>query len=219
MLSFPINCSTYYPVKRISTENEKIEQHPNIQSFCDAKTKLIGFKNKKGKILIQPQYKASYEFSKQGVADVLLTEDPKNWYKIDISGKRLIKSYLFDNGPDYYISGLSRYQDKGKIGFIDLNAQIVIPAQFDWASPFFFSIPVVCNHCVLEKAVPSDGCSHPEINGGNWGIIDKKGKIILPLDFTGYTIQADGSIMMLKGPEKYKVSHTSDKKLFLMKEK
>ncbi len=205
--NFLFDKSNLTPVLNKISEIEKVEEDYKIRSFKDPKTNLIGFKDQNGKVLIPPQYSASYEFNKYGIADVLLSRGLADWYKINKSGKLLVKSYFFDNGPDYYVTGLSRYEKDGKVGFVNFKGDIIIPAQFDWASTFSYSIPIslVCIGCAPEHVNASHvGCCHPEIKGGKWGIIDIKGNILVPLDFSGFTIE-NNILLMVKGAEKYQV--------------
>lgn len=181
--------------------------HPSIVRFTDKKTNLIGFKEKNGKVIIPPQYKGVYDFNIYGVTDVF---DDNSWYKITTNNMRLVKSYMFDNGPDYYVSGLSRFEKDGKLGFVNVKGEIVITPQFDWATGFWFSEPIaiVCVGCTLKKAHEND--QYPTMKGGKWGGIDKKGHLITPLDFTDYEIDKDRYLLLLKNEVPYKICQIED---------
>jgi WG containing repeat len=169
----------------------------NLQPFEDPKNKLMGYKNKHGEVVINPQFDRALTFNKFGIADVFLK--PDKWYKIDTKGKKLYQSYFFDNGPDYYVSGLMRFIENGKIGFADRHGKIVIPASFDFATPFSYSAPItmVCNGC-QKKCSSKNLCNHAEMIGGKWGMIDSKGEVIVPIAFDAYAVFADGTINFLK---------------------
>ena len=101
------------------------------------------------------------------------------------------RTIFFDNGPDYFVEGLARYttglisgfDPNGKIGFINQHGDIVIPAQFEWASPFEHGYSVVCNGC---QQVP-DGEYHMLV-GGQWGCMDKNGNVIIPVKYSEHEI-------------------------------
>lgn len=92
---------------------------------------------------------------------------------IDRNEKVLFNVYVFDNGPDYPSDGLFRIVKDGKIGYANLNGQIVIPPQFDCAYPFKKGKAKVGNGCKTQ----SDG-EHHYWTGGQWYIINKKGVIV-----------------------------------------
>lgn len=91
---------------------------------------------------------------------------------VDTKGKIIHHAYNFDNGPDYFIEGLARYVENGKIGFINEKLEIVIPAQFDFASYFENGVAKICNEC--RKVYQGE---HSQMKGGKWGILDKNGGV------------------------------------------
>lgn len=92
---------------------------------------------------------------------------------VDLEGEVIHYAYPFDNGPDYFKEGLARYIDNEKVGFINEDLDVVIPAQFDWASYFENGESKVCNGC---ESV-SDG-DHSQMEGGSWGVLDKDGVVV-----------------------------------------
>lgn len=182
------------------------EKERDLTLFEAPQTKLIGYKNKKGKIVIEPQFEQAHPFTKTGIAAVY--KGGKDWYTIDKSGQILFKNYFFDNGPDYYVSGLTRFVDKGKIGFADKNGKIVIPATFDFALAFSFSEPItiVSQGCREEECHSSspNNCHNREMVGGKWGAIDKQGKIVIPIEYDKYEPQED-TISLIKDKKVYKL--------------
>ncbi len=73
---------------------------------------------------------------------------------------------------DYFKEGLARCIDNEKVGFINEDLEIAIPAQFDWASYFENGEAKVCNGC---ESV-SDG-EHSQMENGTWGNLDKNGAV------------------------------------------
>ena len=133
-----------------------------------------GYMDKKGKIVIEPKYVIARPYNRYNIAAVA---DEKEWKYIDTSGKPVLKPYLFDNGPDYFKEGLSRYVENNLIGFIDEKYQIAIPAQYEFVTPFHNNYATFCVGC---KEVPlKEGSEHTKMEGGKWGVIHKKGKVVV----------------------------------------
>jgi hypothetical protein len=76
-----------------------------------------------------------------------------------------------DNGPDYIVERLVRYVGPdGKVGFVDGDLAVIVPARYDWAEPFDGDTARVCTGCT---AAP-DG-EHAAVTGGTWSAIDRTG--------------------------------------------
>lgn len=201
-----------YVVSDAETDYSLPTDNRELEIFEDPHTKLMGYKNKKGSIAINAQFTKAFPFSKFGVADVLTRS--QEWYKIDTSGHILYKSYFFDNASDYYCSNLTRFVDKGKIGFADRSGKITIPASFDFAMPFSFSEPitVVCSGC-HEEVCKTDNPQHcfvpGEMVGGKWGAIDINGNVVVPLEFDRHDFSDDNkngeTLTFFKDELSYKV--------------
>ncbi|MCH9741424.1 MAG: WG repeat-containing protein, partial [Epsilonproteobacteria bacterium] len=93
------------------------------------------------------------------------------------SGK-VVRTFFFDNGADFFEEGLTRTIAKKKFGFMNRKLEVVIPPQFDFAFPFEDGKAIVCNGCRQEKEERGE---HMRIVGGQWGAIDKQGNVIVPL--------------------------------------
>ena len=86
-------------------------------------------------------------------------------------------SVYTDNGtPDKFVSGLQRIVKDGKIGFIDKKGVIVIVPQYDLAEQF------AGNNCLVNKGAQVEGADD-NAQGGLWGVIDKKGKVVMPCGY------------------------------------
>lgn len=161
---------------------------------------LFGYKDKKGKVIIKPQYEQAMEFTKSGVAFVV---SKNKWICIDAKNKFLLESFLYDNGPDYISESLARYVEEGKMGFHNERCQKVIEALYDFAYPFENGYALVCNGCELQP----EG-EHKRIVGGKYGILNKKGKIVLPIEYEAILnidakrrsaeVKQDGKILNVK---------------------
>lgn len=86
--------------------------------------------------------------------------------------EQAIQPYIFDNGPDYFVEGLARFVENGKIGFYNEKNEKIIQAQFDWASPFENGLAQVCNGC---KEVQQD--EHKTLKGGVLGTVNLRGEV------------------------------------------
>ena len=91
------------------------------------------------------------------------------------TGRDSVPVESYHNGPDQFGNGLARSRAGGKTGYIDRRLNLVIPAIYDGAYPFTDGVAVVCQACVIV----SDG-SHSWYEGGQWGRIDPKGRVVTP---------------------------------------
>jgi hypothetical protein len=132
---------------------------------------LWGYKDRHGKVAIEPRYPMAGRFSR-GIAPVVIGD---TWAYIDSTGKVIVRPFVYDNGPDYFHEGLARYVEDRKIGFFDRHGRIVIKAQFDFAEPFSHGRAKVCQGC--RKVAAGE---HFTMEGGKWGFIDRAGRLVIP---------------------------------------
>jgi hypothetical protein len=88
-------------------------------------------------------------------------------------------AFPFDNGVDCFVEGFARTLKAGKIGFVDKDLDEAVPAIWDFAYPFDQGVAVVCDGC---RAVPAG--EHFSMEGGRWGYIDVRGRIVVPVEQT-----------------------------------
>jgi len=136
---------------------------------------LWGYKNQNNETVIPAQYFMANEFLETGIAAVA---DSSGWMYIDQTGRKIIRPYIIDNGPDYFSEGLARFKSDEKFGFYDHTGKIIIPAEWDFARPFSNGLAAICEGCIFVRMD-----EHTRIEGGHWGFIDKFGKIIIPVQF------------------------------------
>ena len=101
---------------------------------------------------------------------------------------RAVPVLPFDNGADYFVEGLARTLQGGKVGFVNENLSVVIPPQWDFAFPFENGMAVVCNNCTSRPV----GDGHREVVGGRWGAIDAQGQVIIPVVYAREDLDALG---------------------------
>lgn len=94
---------------------------------------LYGYKYN-GKVQIEAKYISTYSDSLCNMAIVLDRE--KGWLGVDKNNKTILIPYIYDNGPDYVEDGLFRFVENEKLGFANLEGEKIIPAQFDFVTPF-----------------------------------------------------------------------------------
>ncbi len=125
-----------------------------------------------------PGYLSRLEFDFDGLASVLLLDaantQKHQWFYVRRSGMP-VPVESFDNGPDPFNDGLARSRVGGKTGYIDRRLNLIIPAKYDGAYPFEQGVAVVCQACVIV----SDG-THSWYEGGQWGRIDRRGRVVTP---------------------------------------
>lgn len=173
--------------------------HAGLFAYYDKGTELYGFKDSKGRVIIRPQFERIYVsdlkqelFSPKNKEFESLVPVLKNGrlWRITQDGKAKFETVFFDNGPDYYEEGLSRFLKNGKVGFHDPKGKVVIEPEYDFAAPFRDGKSRVCADCHLEYPkmptfapltssilgkTPREEM-YPDVVGGKWGVIDKKGK-------------------------------------------
>ncbi len=144
-----------------------------VQLRLYEKDGLYGYKNQHEQVVISARFLLAMNFNEKGIAAVA---DSSGWAYINAQGNILIRPYIYDNGPDYFSEGLARFVENGKFGFFDEYGKIVIDAQWDFTYPFQDGKAAVYKGCTIitEK-------EHNSIIGGQWGYIDRTGKVIRPI--------------------------------------
>ncbi len=152
-----------------------LEANPKALPSVYEENGRYGYKSKKGFVVIGAKYEMAFEFSKHAVAFVFRDG---NWYCIDLSSEELLTPFIYDNGPDYFSEKFARFVENNKMGFFDESCRKRIPANFDFVNPFENGTSIVCNGCFKEYMG-----EHYRIVGGKYGVIDTKGKVLVPVEF------------------------------------
>ena len=92
---------------------------------------------------------------------------------------RTAPALVFDNGPDYFVEGLARTVRDGKVGFVNEELEVVVPRRWDFAFPFENGFARVCDGCSIVRET---GQEHGTLAGGIWGLIDRTGRIVVPVE-------------------------------------
>ncbi|RBL80767.1 hypothetical protein DDE05_49070 [Streptomyces cavourensis] len=99
-----------------------------------------------------------------------------SWVRADGASAQVIP---FDNGPDDFVDGLARGRRAGgAMIYIDKRLDVALATPYTWVEPFADGIAAVCARCRFE---PDASGEHQVVVGGEWGAIDRAGKLVLPL--------------------------------------
>lgn len=133
----------------------------------------VGYIDRTGKLVINPQYDSLSEFS-EGLALVCVGQcDQEHW-----QGYRYIKGGL-ETEP---------LEQTFKYGYIDETGKMVINPMFESAEAFSEGLAGVCVGHACYYSRPSD---KPK-EDGKWGFIDKTGAIVIPPQFKHVNVFHEG---------------------------
>ncbi len=115
----------------------------------------------------------------------------------DRKGNYLYSPYIFDNGPDYFVEGLTRFVENGKMGFADRFGKKVIPAKYNYIEPFYCGYALVCYDCRYTRFSSDDEhcCGYAGIR---YGIMNRAGAIVYELSQNTIPHLSDSFISALK---------------------
>ena len=84
-----------------------------------------------------------------------------------------MKTLTYENGADPFSDGLARTRVNGKVGFFNINLDIILKPIYDFAFPFHEGKAEICTGCKEKK----EG-EHSMLDGGKWQKIDRNGLVI-----------------------------------------
>ena len=170
-----------------------IYYYPNFEDV-DA---TLGYVDSSGKVVI-PAGKYPYIFTAESdkIAFVLL-KDRKGVYAIDRNEKILFQVCSYEIGPDIVSNGLFRIIENGKIGFANMNGEIVIKPRFQFVYPFQENgFAIFCENgtwSMLDKYIP--------VIKGKWGVINRQGVVVIPA-----TYDSGAEDYLIKDGKSYKLN-------------
>ena len=170
-----------------------IYYYPNFEDV-DA---TLGYVDSSGKVVI-PAGKYPYIFTAEfdKIALVLL-KDRKGVYAIDRNEKILFQVCSYEIGPDIVSNGLFRIIENGKIGFANMNGEIVIKPRFQFVYPFQENgFAIFCENgtwSMLDKYIP--------VIKGKWGVINRQGVVVIPA-----TYDSGAEDYLIKDGKSYKLN-------------
>ena len=170
-----------------------IYYYPNFEDV-DA---TLGYVDSSGKVVI-PAGKYPYIFTAEfdKIAFVLL-KVRKGVYAIDRNEKILFQVCSYEIGPDIVSNGLFRIIENGKIGFANMNGEIVIKPRFQFVYPFQENgFAIFCENgtwSMLDKYIP--------VIKGKWGVINRQGVVVIPA-----TYDSGAEDYLIKDGKSYKLN-------------
>lgn len=170
-----------------------IYYYPNFEDV-DA---TLGYVDSSGKVVI-PAGKYPYIFTAEfdKIAFVFL-KDRKGVYAIDRNEKILFQVCSYEIGPDIVSNGLFRIIENGKIGFANMNGEIVIKPRFQFVYPFQENgFAIFCENgtwSMLDKYIP--------VIKGKWGVINRQGVVVIPA-----TYDSGAEDYLIKDGKSYKLN-------------
>jgi hypothetical protein len=118
--------------------------------LCSQQAERVGCVDNQGRVAVPVVYIKLTYFAEPGVALALLPD--KGWVYIDTKNRTIGKAETLDATPDEVFGGYARFRAaNGKIGYLDRNRRVAIPAQFDGAFPFKNCRALVCVGCRPER--------------------------------------------------------------------
>ncbi len=129
-----------------------------------------------GQRWVKAEHLHALSFDAHGIAAVWI-ESARRFYYVGRDG-HMVPVVAYDNAPDEFVEGRARTQVDGRIGYIDRTLRVVIPPRYDWGFPFEHGRAVVCSGCVQQRAG-----EHRLVEGGRWGMVDRNGREIVPLEY------------------------------------
>jgi hypothetical protein len=156
-------------------------------SFWNEETDLMGFKNSKDEVMIEPKF-MGFTIAKRFDNIIAVMEENNgvyDTYYLTKLGKKVgIDSlHIFDNGADCESEGYIRFKDKktDKVGIFDKNGNIVIPAVYDALSRTHNGLMWALKGA--EKKYwdkhKESGCNHYSWKGGQEVLIDTANNVLI----------------------------------------
>jgi len=138
--------------------------------------KKVGFIDKAGRVVIEPQFTWAYEFS-EGLCQVNV---PGKEGYIDASGNWAIEIDTHDDRP--FRCGVAVMCTGKRTGIVDRTGH-VIDCPFDWMQEFSEGHSAIA---VYEKPVDAESDANKAFRWRQqkWGFVDTAGKLVIPIEYT-----------------------------------
>jgi WG containing repeat len=153
--------------------------------FKDTKTGLYGYKDLNGVIKVPAKFEilppsntfdiiaVSEEIDSSYISYYLL----KNGQKVAVDSV-----YIFDFTFDCESEGKIRFVDRaGKVGFLNKDGKVIIPAIYNYATPFYNGVSVTLKNAKRKCWGKDDSvnCEHYSYVGGERNLINDKNEILV----------------------------------------
>ena len=155
---------------------------------------VYGYRDQAGKVTVAPRFKMALD-----AEGALACAVDEGWVCLDGRGEVVLRPFVFDNGPDPFVEGRARHIEGDLHGFHDLQGTKVIPARFEFVTPFSEGRAAFCAGCKRVCEAEGSPCSY---EGGKWGFIDLEGKQVIDATYDRVQPFADGRAQVtLQGAE------------------
>ncbi len=135
-------------------------------------------------VVFRPAVMARMDFEGDGLSPATANG---SWHWVRPDG-RAVAVVTFDNGADDFEEGLARGPWQGGMAYYDKQLNRVLATPYDWVDRFDGGIAAVCKGCRIERT--PDG-EHSVVVGGEWGAIDRQGRLVLPMRRDSASLRAD----------------------------
>lgn len=162
------------------------ERPAEAKQLTNGVSQVWGCVNKNGSAVVPFVYSwigdEAFYFAVSGLA--LVFKPGEGWLYIDVANRKLGRAETIDNRPDEAFGGYARFRaHNGKIGYLDHDRRVAIPARYAAAFPFASCTAQVCVGCHPDRWM-KDAVADAECTGEAF-IIDQSGKRLtdrLPAD-------------------------------------
>lgn len=173
-------------IASIITLSGMAQNESTWNAFRDSTSELIGFKDKHGKVMIDPRL-MGYTIA-QKFENVIAAMEEKNGkyitYYLSKSGRIFGEDsvYIFDNSPDCESEGYVRFKDPNThlVGLFDAEGNIVIPAKYNDLSKVHNGMLWALKgaHKHIPKRHKKSGCDHSYFEGGSSYLINTHNQVL-----------------------------------------
>lgn len=135
-------------------------------------------------LVLHPAMLAQMDFSGDGLSPLYAN---RSWHWVRADG-RAVAVVTYDNFADDFEDGLTRGPWQGGTAYYDTQLNRVLTTPYTWGDRFDGGLAVVCQGC--RRQTTPDG-EHWFMTGGQWGAIDRQGRLVLPLRADAGALQRD----------------------------
>lgn len=161
-----------WPNCEVAQSQEIVERLPACgwKPFLDKASKLYGYRDAKGKVVVEPRYDVAEPFGADGLAYTRVSNFGVGY--LTCEGKAF--EVLYDGGPDTFQDGLVRVEGENyDIGYRNRRGDLVIPADYSFGTPFCGGVAKVGKGCTTERG---DNARIVNVECSSWQYIDRSGK-------------------------------------------
>lgn len=163
------------------------QQNTDWIRFENSDATKIGYKDSRGNIKIEANLETTISPPKYFNHIIpIYNYKNKSYYLLKNGNKVAVDSLYISNDfeLDCESENTIRFQSKKtrKIGFLNQNGKVIIPAIYNYAAPFYNDLAVVLKNATktcFEVGKDSLSCEHPVFKGGVTQIINSKNQLVI----------------------------------------